>query len=470
MSRYNGIRPVTNGLVFCIDPTNRQSYTSGSTIVYDLANTTTGATLFNGPTFSTGSTSNFITFDGTNDYFSSSYVHTQSDHTVIAIVKLSTLNDDWIPIIEFSTTGGTPWRAHYYVQGLTNTFNAPYSYRGFGANFFNGSSIANDQWYSPVLYETNANEWMMLTGRVSGTTIGDTFVNKIKSRPTTACTYSNQSIISIANSRPSVSFYYGGNLGLVLYYNRALTDNEIIQTYNAYQNRFNLPGDIVTNGLVLNLDTAYYNSYPRTGTTWSDLSGSGNNGTLTNGPTYVVTGASSSIQFDGVDDYISTSTSSGLTQAGNTQFTVSFWVIKTASNKDAMIGPWNESDRKGWFLQWFTDSVVYFGITNGGANYNYVNIGYTNNWYNIVGVFDGSQSTNQNIGKIYVNGVLQTTNNSVTMLTSVPTNLVELTIGKLTNYTSFTTGNISSTQIYNRALSESEIQQNFNALRGRFGI
>jgi hypothetical protein len=257
---------------------------------------------------------------------------------------------------------------------------------------------------------------------------------------------------------------------LVLYYNRALTDNEIIQTYNAYQNRFNLPGDIVTNGLVLNLDTAYYNSYPRSGTTWSDLSGSGNNGTLTNGVTFNVSGASSSMQFDGADDYVSTSTSSGLTQAGNTQFTASFWVIKTASNKDAMIGPWNETGRKGWFLQWFTDSVVYFGVTNGGANYNYVNIGYTNNWYNIVGVFDGSQSTNQNIGKIYVNGALQTTNNSVTMLTSVPTDIVELTIGKLTNYTSLTTGNISNVQIYNRALSATEVSQNFNALRGRFGI
>jgi hypothetical protein len=465
MSRYNGIRPVTNGLVFCIDPTNRQSYTSGSTIVYDLANTTTGATLFNGPTFSTGSTSNFITFDGTNDYFSSSYVHTQSDHTVIAIVKLSTLNDDWIPIIEFSTTGGTsPWRAHYYVQGLTNTFNAPYSYRGFGANFFNGSSIANDQWYSPVLYETNANEWMMLTGRVSGTTIGDTFVNKIKSRPTTACTYSNQSIISIGNVRTG-SFYYGGNLGLVLYYNRALTDNEIIQTYNAYKNRFNLPGDIVTNGLVLNLDTAYYNSYPRTGTTWSDLSGSGNNGTLTNGPTYVVTGASSSIQFDGVDDYVDCGNNSSFNLTS--QLTLECWVkTSDVDTYNHFISKFPASECSYLIGSIQSTGYLYFSRSTNGINQGIngqfdINV-CDGNWKHIVVSYNSNTSTLL----MSINGTIQTSSLSGNVYVSTS----NLNVGRRTDVGQYYSANISNVKIYNRALSATEVSQNFNALRGRFGI
>jgi surface protein len=226
---------------------------------------------------------------------------------------------------------------------------------------------------------------------------------------------------------------------------------------------------IITDGLVLNLDAGFDGSYPASGTTWGDLSVSGNNGTLINSPGFYDNGGGS-IVFDGTDDYISTNNGSSLTQAGNTQFTAGFWIKKTASDKDAMIGPWDNSSRKGWFLQWFTDNVVYFGITNGGTNYNYVSNGYTNNWNNIVGVFDGSQSTNQNIGKIYVNGVLQTTNNSDTMLTSVPTNLVELTIGKLTNYNSLTTGNISQVQVYNRALTSSEVLQNYNAMKDRFAF
>lgn len=61
--------------------------------------------------------------------------------------------------------------------------------------------------------------------------------------------------------------------------------------------------------LLLWLDAEQPGSYPETGTTWTDLSGNGNNGTLTNGPTY----SSGSIVFDGVNDFITTpfSTTSG---------------------------------------------------------------------------------------------------------------------------------------------------------------
>lgn len=225
---------------------------------------------------------------------------------------------------------------------------------------------------------------------------------------------------------------------------------------------------LVTNGLVLYLDAADRTSYVSGSTVWRDLS-AGNNGTLTNGPTFD-TGNGGSIVFDGADDYISTNTNSTLTQAGSTQFTAEFWIKKTASDKDSMVGAWNNSDRKGWFLQWYSDSIIYFGITDGSYNYNYINQAYQNQWFHIVGVFNGSESTNQTKAKIYVNGILLTTNNNNNILTSVPSNIVELTIGKLTNYSSFTTGNISTVKIYNRALSASEVQQNFNAQRQRFNI
>ena len=75
-------------------------------------------------------------------------------------------------------------------------------------------------------------------------------------------------------------------------------------------------GNIVTNGLVLNLDAANPRSYPQPydGTTWADLSGNGNNGTLTNGPTFnAVNGGS--IVFDGVDDFIQCTGSLTVTSA-----------------------------------------------------------------------------------------------------------------------------------------------------------
>ena len=83
---------------------------------------------------------------------------------------------------------------------------------------------------------------------------------------------------------------------------------------------------IVTSGLVLALDAAERLSYPRTGTTWRDLSGNSNNGTLTNGPTFSA-GNMGSIVFDGVDDYVNIANSTSL-QVADT-FTVCAWIYPT---------------------------------------------------------------------------------------------------------------------------------------------
>ena len=68
--------------------------------------------------------------------------------------------------------------------------------------------------------------------------------------------------------------------------------------------RYNYTGQLITDGLVLNLDAAKRDSYPGSGTTWYDISGNGNNGTLTNGPTYTGVSKDAAIVFHGVDDYV----------------------------------------------------------------------------------------------------------------------------------------------------------------------
>ena len=66
---------------------------------------------------------------------------------------------------------------------------------------------------------------------------------------------------------------------------------------------FNFSPKIVTNGLVLALDAANTKSYPGSGTVWSDLTPNGNNGALTNGPTFNSANGGS-IVFDGTNDYL----------------------------------------------------------------------------------------------------------------------------------------------------------------------
>jgi hypothetical protein len=87
---------------------------------------------------------------------------------------------------------------------------------------------------------------------------------------------------------------------------------------------------VVTDGLVLALDAADTNSYPGSGTTWNDLSGNGNTGTLTNGPTYSSDNGGS-IVFDGTNDYVPLVNNLGDPQ----QFTIEFWAYPTELNIDA---------------------------------------------------------------------------------------------------------------------------------------
>ena len=83
--------------------------------------------------------------------------------------------------------------------------------------------------------------------------------------------------------------------------------------------------NIVTDGLVLNLDASMLASYPKTGTTWNDISGNEKNGTLTNDPTFNSENGGS-IAFDGSNDYIEISPN-GTTSGFNVQsFTIDMWV------------------------------------------------------------------------------------------------------------------------------------------------
>ena len=106
--------------------------------------------------------------------------------------------------------------------------------------------------------------------------------------------------------------------------------------------------DIVENGLVLCLDAANKLSYPRTGTSWTDLSGNSYNGTLTNGPTFNA-GNLGSIVFDGVDDYVDTVNTGTTFQFSNTTFTLSLWV-KTNAVSGNLISKGATASTGGWLV------------------------------------------------------------------------------------------------------------------------
>ena len=227
--------------------------------------------------------------------------------------------------------------------------------------------------------------------------------------------------------------------------------------------------EITESGLVLALDAGNSKSYPGSGTTWTDLSGT-SNATLTNGPTYSSANGGS-IVFDGVDDYVDCVLNSGLTGTGS--WTMSAWFkINGAPSAGLYQNAIVDTDATGSSANMIcTDWSGYHGgsqnqllytsrPSTGGSYTNLLGPVLTQGiWYNATVVRNGTTDT-----KLYTNGSL-----SATYTGNIPTATQPLVrIGKWTDGTNYANCNISQVQIYNRALSAAEVSQNYNALRRRF--
>ena len=238
------------------------------------------------------------------------------------------------------------------------------------------------------------------------------------------------------------------------------------------------PGNIVTNGLVLNLNAANPRSYapPYTGTTWTDLSGKGNNGTLTNGPTFNSSNGGS-IVFDGVNDYVNLGTVLNIYQRVNLPYTMeSFVYLITSNNNEFVIG--NTWDDPGYHIRKTGSShapanrIRFVLVQDGGNGRGKDSPQLTTGWYHIVGTYNGNDVTTTSNYSLYVNSSTSgSTDVSFGAPTSItPTNSTNIgRSGDSTNF-SYLNGRVAIVRIYNRALTAQEVSQNFNATRARFGI
>lgn len=221
---------------------------------------------------------------------------------------------------------------------------------------------------------------------------------------------------------------------------------------------------IVTTGLVLCLDAANPKSYSGTGTTWTNLIGNGNNGTLINGPTFSSNNGGG-IVFDGTNDYCILNSNFFTTSLPN--FTISAWFNKTVDG--ILIG--NHYHNSTWESVWFSTTQ----FTVNGANNNTTNrqtLSYSspssNIWHNLVAVNNSSSG----FMKVYLNGSEYASLNAIV----IPWNSgIPLTIGAQRDISTggvqvALAGRISQIITYNRAFIAQEVVQNFNALRGRYGI
>jgi hypothetical protein len=210
---------------------------------------------------------------------------------------------------------------------------------------------------------------------------------------------------------------------------------------------------ISTDGLVLALDAANPKSYPGSGTIWTDLSGRGNTGTLTNGPTYSSLN-SGSIVFDGSNDYVNFSNIFNFTVGS-----ISVW-FKTSNAGSSYRALINKSESWGLFLK--DNVLITYDWGNGADRTTGLNVA-TNTWQNATMTFTETIGTPSNNAIIYLNG------NPVLTTTVKWSAFLAFQISAQNGGQNFS-GNIAQASVYNRALTATEVSQNFNALRSRFSI
>ena len=449
---------VVDGLVFYIDPNNTNCYSGSGNTIYNLVNPSIGGTFVGYTSNPIDNTENrTVFFDGSNDYvdFGSSSLFKLTDNfTLSCWVKSSVYGD----------------------RAILGNFGPSSNYSGFNLNiqpsnkfaFLTGSQPNATYLYADSTFSLNT--WYHVTGlRRSGTNY--LYINGVlQTGSNTQVVASSAQNFYLAKWYSNLTDYYHyGNIGIVSLYNKALSSDEILQNFNATKKKYDPDENIVTNGLVLHIDPSKNTSYPGTGNTIYDLSGSGNTGTLVSSPTFSSLN-SGSLVFNG-NSYITRS--SALNTGQN--FSVTAWIYPTSlsgGGRNAIIGNgYPFSTDNGWF---FCISNNNFGtfqslmISLGQDNCIKISNSYVfqlNKWTHVAVTVSGGGS----VIKLYANGIETSYGFSGGSARTLTYSTNEFHVGMRHSGTPERFGgNISGVQIYNKVLSAQEIQQNYNATKNRF--
>jgi hypothetical protein len=220
---------------------------------------------------------------------------------------------------------------------------------------------------------------------------------------------------------------------------------------------------IYKSGLVMYLDAANYKSYTSGSTVWTDLSGNKNHGTLINGPTFN-SGNGGSVVFDGVNDSVSVTYNAASMGGWATAQSIIIWEYHTFTTGRRNI--WNQA--YGGYGTWTCEggnNISYYYGNAGNDNSPYTFLASptisTGRWNMLVITRDASQV------KWYVN------NSNVTSMSN-PYGTLANTTANITIGNGYTgtpwVGRIAIVKAYNKALTAAEVLQNYNALKGRFGL
>jgi hypothetical protein len=456
-----------------------QLYNSGTGAQYPFSGTFSSAinqlgvdngTLMNGCYLSDGKIGKAFTFDGVNDFVQlpNDSLNLTGDFTISMWVNFLNLSATYQILLSSYKAGGT------YGTGFA-------IYRSSGGDLqFEFKNFSNLNQYNIRGFIPQVNTWYHLTFVRKSSSYSNIYINGVlqivgdyhpnDSVKTMNPTYQSGQIVQIGSHNSSL--FSSIKIDSLTAYQKELTQAEVTELYNSGNGKQITATPIVQSGLVLNLDASRSSSYTGTGTTWTDISGNGYNGTMINGPIFGTT-SSGSISFDGINDYVTVPYT--IQTKFTNKLTLNAWVNPSwfdTGNGDGVnilskCAPSLAAPFTLLGLSIGPDGSYGGSIGNGGARVliTSTNKLTLNNWVNICLTYDGSTI------KLYKNGV-QDPSTAVCSYT-LGQNTVPITIAShqtLGNYYDWFRGNIGLIQMYNTGLSATEVLQNFNATKSRFGL
>jgi hypothetical protein len=451
-----GGQSLFNGVTQYLDFSKLNSYPGSGTLVTDITGNGNDAT-FNNGSFTTFNGVKCFNATGSSSWLLSDPVTLGGNYTIFIWANMLAQSQvpDWRTLVRSNTPGDDHELIVRYSDNLLGYYD---NENGTGFNSY-GINVAN---------AGLENNWILYTLVGENATSQKVYINNGTLNASVNRNAGGQQIYAIGNYQGGTQqFGYVSNY--ILYNNQAFTQTQVNQYFDATKQYYGYAqNNTITNGLVFSLDAGNPISYPGSGTVWYDLSNFGRNTTLYNGPTYS-SSFGGTINFDGLDDYASP----GSLGAGFSTFTVEIWfksdsvqnyrnpidcnyLIENGSYSN--LGPRLEQDSAGklvWVVGSGNDVYAFVTVLSSGMSstpYHYAAITKTSS-SNFDGYYNGSFTSN-----------LSFSNWTGTMLN------LNLGRGFSTSSERWFIGNIPVVRIYNRALSASEILQNFNAQKSRFGL
>jgi hypothetical protein len=444
-----------------VDAAQASSYSGSGTTWTDLSVKTNNATLTGSPTYTYGG---YFSFNGSSQYAPVTQSKLNVTYTgkttmfVIRTVNANTGNTTYRCLFggghdgggngarNFNTymyhVSGTTWQLQFSTGSGTGTWVGPAS-----ASF----TLADNEWVVVAVTHTTGG---VVTYYVNGQQIGT---------PATGITFSQYLNSNESEAVARADNYWRGDMSLCAIYGRAMNNSEILQNYNSLKDRFSY----TTSNLKLYYNPTDTSSYPRSGTTVTDLSTSGLSGTMSN-----ITFANPYFTYNGTSSTMSVA-DNALIEPASGDFTLEVWIYYSTitGSTRTVISKTNGGNTADWGygIRTLANGSTYMEVGNGTTAVTSPSFtASTGQWYHIVGVWTNVAS---NSIELYVNGVSQgSTSHS---FASVKNTTRPLYIGSFDGGGAFgqwVNGRIGIVRYYSSALTSAEVLVNYNGSKAIYGL